>query len=249
MLARSARIMRDHSALYLLLALLIVGWEALIGLKLFAEPGHVGEIVACLYLSTNLPFLVLFGTPLTRAAGFTAPGAMAAGFKVVLIAVILTAVTLYASYHTVALMIFGMYPPLAELLIVAGLLALALPLIVTLFGSWVPAGIAGKGAGLHRAILRGVMSLHTVYWRLVLALVAAVLIWLLIIIAHLATFELLPALVTPDGGLDLFGFACSYLMALVGLALLTYVNVVVCVCYARSENIALDGAQEGTGAA
>ena len=36
---------------------------------------------------------------------------------------------------------------------------------------------------------------------------------------------------------------------LVGLALLTYVNVVVCVCYARSENIALDGAQEGTGAA
>ena len=93
------------------------------------------------------------------------------------------------------------------------------------------------------------MSLHTVHWRLVLALVAAVLIWLLIIIAHLATFELLPALVTPDGGLDLFGFACGYLMALVGLALLTYVNVVVCVCYARSENISLDTPPEGTGAA
>ncbi len=248
MLVRSARIMRDHYLLYLLLALLIVGWEALIGLGLFAEPGHVGEIVACLYLSTNLPFLVLFGTPLTRAAGFTAPGSMAAGFKVVLIAVLLTAVTLYATYRTTALMIFGMYPPLAELLIVAGLLVLALPLIVTLFGSWIPAGIAGKGAGLHRALIRGVLSLHTVYWRLVLALAAAFVVWLLIIIAHLAAFELLPTLVTPDGALDPIGLACGYLMALVGLALLTYVNVVVCMCYARSEAIALDTPPEGTGA-
>lgn len=246
MLARSARIMRDHYVLYLLLALLIVGWEVLIGLKLFAEPGHVGEIVACLYLSTGLPFLVLRGMPLNSAAGFTAPGAMAAGFKVVLIAVILTAVMLYATYRSTVLMVFGMYPPLAELLIVAGLLALALPLIVTLFGSWIPSGIAGKGAGLHRALIRGVMSLHTVYWRLVLALVAAVLIWLLIIIAHLATFGLLPMLVTEGGALDPVGIACGYLMAVVGLALLTYVNVVVCVCYARSENIDLDGAPGAT---
>ncbi len=249
MLARSARIMRDHYLLYLLLALLIVGWEVLIGLKLFAEPGHVGEIVACLYLSTGLPFLVLRGMPLNSAAGFTAPGSMAAGFKVVLIAVLLTAVMLYASYHTVAMMVFGMYPPLAELLIVAGLLVLTLPLIVTLLGSWIPAGIAGKGAGLHRALIRGVMSLHTVYWRLVLALVAAVVVWLLIILAHLAAFELLPALVTQGGALDPVGITCGYLMALVGLALLTYVNVVVCVSYARSENIALDGAQEPTKAA
>ncbi|WP_284539144.1 hypothetical protein [Pleomorphomonas sp. T1.2MG-36] len=241
--------MRDHSALYLLLALLIVGGEVVAGLKLWAGPGHIGEIVACLYLSTGLPFLLLRGMPLSSAAGFTAPGAMAAGFKVVLIAVLVTSVTLYATYRTTVLMIFGMYPPLAELLMVAGLLALALPLIVTLLGSWIPAGIMGKGAGLHRALIRGGMSLHTVYWRLVLALVAAVLIWLLIIIAHLAAFGLLPMLVTPDGGLDLFGIACGYLMALVGLALLTYVNVVVCVCYARSENIALDTPPEGTGAA
>ena len=248
MLARSARIMRDHSALYLLLALLIVGWEVVIGLKLWAGPGHIGEIVACLYLSTGLPYQVLRGMPLGSAAGFTAPGSMAAGFKVVLIAVLLTSVTLYATYRTPVLMVFGMYPPLVELLIVAGSLALALPLIVTLLGSWIPAGIMGKGAGLHRALIRGIQSLHTVYWRLVLALVAAFVIWLMIIIAHLATFELLPTLVTPDGGLDLFGIACGYLMALVGLALLTYVNVVVSVCYARAENIDLDAVPEGTGA-
>ena len=58
----------------------------------------------------------------------------------------------------------------------------------------------------------------------------------------------MPTLVTPDGGLDLFGIACGYLMALVGLALLTYVNVVVSVCYARAENIDLDAVPEGTGA-
>ncbi|MCM5557032.1 hypothetical protein [Pleomorphomonas sp. JP5] len=249
MLVRSARIMRDHYVLYLLLALLIVGWEALIGLELFAEPGHVGEIVACLYLSTGLPFLVLRGMPLSSAAGFTAPGSMAAGFKVVLIAVLLTSVMLYATYRTTALMVFGMYPSLAELLIVAGLLVLTLPLIVTLLGSWIPAGIAGKGAGLHRALLRGVMSLHTVYWRLVLALAAAFVVWCLIVLAHLAAFGWPPMLMTQGGALAPIGLAAGYLIALVGLALLTYVNVVVCVCYARAENIDLDRPPEGTGAA
>lgn len=246
MLAKSARIIRRHFVFYLLMALLIVTWETINSLRLLESSTHTGVIVACAFLCANLPQVVLQGAPLSIAGGFTRAGAITTGLKVAVIAAVLFSFTVYVSINAYETVPAGANLPLFDQLVLAGLLVIVLPMIVTFLGSWIPAGIMKEKVGLLMAFGRGFVSIHTVYWRLVLALGASILLSFLILFAYLLTFEREPSMVTPGGGIDAWSIACWYLVSLVWLALLTYVNVVVCVCYARAEKIDLGAIPEAT---
>lgn len=238
MLARSVRIIRENIAFYLFIAALIVVVGTLSSLGYLGDSGRVGVVVAFAYLSANLPVMVLRNVSLAAAvAKARESGNGSTYFKVALIATIMAAFTIFA-----AALLPGVGSTTTDDLARAGVLAVALPMIVTCLGSWIPAGIVNRGTGLLKALRRGLVSIHTVYWRLVLALGASFLLAILIVTAFAAAFERAPSIATPSGGIDPWSIACWFLVSLVGLALLTYANVVVCLCYLRAENIDPDEA-------
>jgi len=246
MLATSARIIRDNWIYYLLMALLIVVWETTDNLRPLGESTHTGAIGACVLLCARLPSVVLQGGPLNMATAFKSPETLIIGFQVALIASILAGFMIYLEMNAYADLPHGAELPIFDKLVLAGLLVIVQPMIVTFLGSWIPAGVMKKEPGFLLAIGRGFLSIHTVYWRLVLSLGASLLLSLLIIFVYMISFGSAPSIVTPSGSIAPWSIVCWYLVSLVWLALLTYVNVVVCVCYARAEKIDLGAASRAT---
>lgn len=243
MLVKSVRIIEENIGFYLFIAFLIVVVGTLSSLGYLGDSGHVGMLVAITYLSANLPLMILRNISLTTAvAKARESGGKATYFKMGLIAVIMAVFTIFVSYNRAASLPPGAEPTTTDNLTFVGILVVVLPMFVTFLGSWIPAGIIKKETGFLKAIGRGLMSIHTVYWRLVLAFGAFFLVSLLIIFPYVLAFGHTPSIATPSGGIDPWSISCWYLVAFAGLALLTYANVVVCLCYARAEKIDLDEA-------
>lgn len=239
MLAMSARIIMKNLWFYLSMALLIVALETMNGLGLFGKSSHAGVLFVCAYLSANLPLVILHGISLTDAVNYRKGGRLAAGFKVALIAAIIVSLTLYLFLKT-AYKGPGVTRTNSDYLALIGALVLVLPAAITLLGSWIPAGLMHKDPGFVSAIGRGIMSIHTVYWRLALALAAYILLATILGTAYILAVGTAPSLTTDAGGLDTLGIAHWYVTMLLGMFLLTYINVVICMDYMRFEKISLD---------
>ena len=246
MLAMSARIITKNLWFYLSMAFLIVALETMNGLGFFGRSSHAGVLFICAYLSANLPLVILHGISLTEAVNYRGGGRLAAGLKVALIAAIIVGLTVYL-FLKIAM---GKGPGVArtnsDYLALIGALVLVLPAVITLLGSWIPAGLMHKDPGFVSAVGRGVMSIHTVYWRLVLALAAYILLATILGTAYVFAVGKAPSLTTEAGGIDTMGIACWYVTMFLGMVLLTYVNVVICVCYMRFEKIDLIDAPHAT---
>lgn len=241
MLVKSARIIGQNIGFYLFIAFMLVAVGTLDSLGYLGGSGRFGMIAAFTCLSANLPVMILQNVSLTAAVAKTqkSEDGFATFLKVGLIATLLAGFTVYVTTNAVADLPPGTDLPIFDKLVLAGLLVIVLPMIVTVLGSWIPAGIINKEAGFLKALGRGLMSIHTVYWRLVLAFGAFFLALFAIALVYVTAFRSAPSIATPSGGIDPWSVACWYLVSLAGLALVTYANVVVCLCYARAEKIDL----------
>lgn len=250
MLARSARIIDENLWFYVCTALLVVALETVIRLGFLEPSSHAGIlyvfvfIFVFVYLSANLPFVITQRIKLTATVSLRGHGRLAAGLKVALIAAILVGVSVYMLFKVlldrkpVALMVASDYAAFLAFLVPA------LSAVLTLLGSWVPAGIMRKGPGLVSAIRRGVMSIHTVYWRLVLSFALFVFLASLLGTIYVIVAGDAPSLATDSGGPQALGIIYWYLTTLLGMMLFTYINVVICICYMRFEKIDLSAAAQ-----
>ncbi|MBS1168875.1 MAG: hypothetical protein H6R00_4900 [Proteobacteria bacterium] len=248
MLTRSARFIRENLWFYFFLALVVIVMQTLRSLGALGQSTHAGVLVVCAYLSANVPLAILHGTSLTGAASFRGHGQLKAGLKVATIAAIIAGLTTYLFLRTVISKGPGGTMTNSDYFAFLGILVLALPAVITLLGSWVPAGLAQKDPGFVSAVGRGVMSVHTVYWRLVLSLTAYILVAIILGTAYVFAVGKAPFLTTGSGGLDVPGIAYWYIITLFGMMLLTYINVVVCMDYMRFEKIDPEGGALGANA-
>lgn len=246
MLDRSARIIGENIWFYLVAALLIMALETVNSLGFLGRSSHIWILFVFAYLSANLPLVIVHGLTLTGAARHKGRGRLVAGFKVALIVAIIAGLTTYVFLEFAMSKAPGVPMSTFDYLAFVIILTLALPAVVTLLGSWVPAGLMRKAPRLLSAIGRGVRSIHTVYWRLVLSLGAYVLVGSALGAAYVLAVGRAPLPTMVSGGIDAPGIAYWYLTTLLGMFLATYVNVVVCMDYMRIEKIDLETAARAT---
>lgn len=247
MLTRSARIISENLRFYFFLALVVIVLETLHSLGTFGHSVNAGVIFVYSYLCANIPLVILHGTSLTSAASFRGHGQLKAGLKVATIAAIIAGLTTALLLKMVIKANTGVRTN-PDYVAFFGVLVLAIPAVVTLLGSWVPAGIMQKAPGFIAAIGRGLMSIQTVYWRLVVSLAAYILVAIILGTAYVFATGKVPFLTTGNGGIDLPGIAYWYIVTLFGMFLLTYTNVVICMDYMRIEKIDPEGGTPGASA-
>lgn len=248
MLTRSVRIISENLRFYFFLALVVIVLETLRSLGTFGHSVNAGVIFVYSYLCANIPLVILHGTSLTSAASLRGHGRLKAGLKVAMIAAIIAGLTTALLLKMVIIKANTGVRTNPDYVAFFGVLVLAIPAVVTLLGSWVPAGIMQKAPGFIAAIGRGLMSIQTVYWRLVVSLAAYILMGIILGTAYGLVTGKVPFLTTGNGGIDLPGIAYWYIVTLFGMFLLTYTNVVICMDYMRIEKIDPEGGAPRTSA-
>lgn len=248
MLAMSVHIIMKNPRLYLSVALLVIVLETIRGLGFFRQITDAGMLLVYAYFGSNLTLIILRSISFTGAPNYKWYGRLAAGLKVALIFSVLFVVKDYLFFKIEMSKEPGAFITASYYFARIGVQVLVVPAVFTLLGSWVPAGIVGKDASFVSAVGRGVMSVHTVYWRLVLFFSVTFLLEVIVNIVYAFTIAKVPFLTTASGDMSVPGLAYWYLhrclLILSGMVLLTYVNVVVCICYLRFEKIDLDEASQ-----